>query len=229
MKGIPTTAGSAFRRENEFQAGAGHAKTSGEASSSLFALIAALGGFSFHSREGSREDAKTRRRPGPWAWLSAKTLPVRQDRTDLKPVEGAGFRNADHGYLGGFEALRLIRFVFRGLVELWRSDRMLVVAREGGFCRPAGAGFPWEDGTQRSRAGLSSGGPPGLGPRLGKARSCQGVSGSNPVLVPEFSIPMPIPIPTRAAGGCRAGSSSAGGVSVRRLRRVGTASFCDGL
>ncbi len=63
----------------------------------------------------------------------------------------------------------------------------------------------------------------------GKTRSCQGVSGSNPVLLRELSIPMPmpIPIPTRSAGVCRAGSSSACGVSVRRLRRMGTASFCD--
>jgi hypothetical protein len=103
-----------------------------------------------------------------------------------------------------------------------RSQRM-------GFCRPSGAGFSRGDGTQRSRAGLLSDGPPGLGPRLGKTRSCRGVSGSNPVLVREFSIPMPIPIPipTRDARVCRAGSSTAGVVSVRRLRRVRTVSFCD--
>ena len=82
------------------------------------------------------------------------------------------------------------------------------------------------DGTQRSRTGLSSAGPPGLGPRLG-TRSWAGASGSNPVLPRELSIPMPIPIPTHDARGCRAGSSSAGGVSVRRLRRMGTVSFCD--
>ena len=75
--------------------------------------------------------------------------------------------------------------------------------KKRGICRPAGAGCSWGDGTQRSRAGLSSGGPPGLGPRLGKTRSCQGVSGSNPVLLREFSIPMPIPIPTRDARVCR--------------------------
>jgi hypothetical protein len=82
---------------------------------------------------------------------------------------------------------------------------------------------------QRSRVGLPSDGPPGLGPWPGKTRSCQGVSGSNPVLPREFSIPMPIaiPIPTRAARVCRAGSSSARDVSVRQLRRMGTAPFCD--
>ena len=43
----------------------------------------------------------------------------------------------------------------------------------------------------------------------------------------EFSIPMPIPMPTRAARVRRAGSSFAEGVSVRRFRRMGTVSFCD--
>jgi hypothetical protein len=75
------------------------------------------------------------------------------------------------------------------------------------------------DGTQHSRAGLSSVGPPGLGPRLCRARGCRGVLGSNLVLPFEFSIPMPIPIPipTRVARGCRAGSSSAVGVSGREV------------
>jgi hypothetical protein len=74
-----------------------------------------------------------------------------------------------------------------------------------GSVAPPGAGCALGDGTQRSRAGLSSDGPPGLGPRLWTARGCQGVSGLNPVLLREFSIPipMPIPIPTRAARGCR--------------------------
>ena len=67
-------------------------------------------------------------------------------------MESAGFLFGDDGSLGGFEALRLIRFVFRGLVEFWRSDRVLVVAREGGFCRPAGAGF--HGGTQPSAHAL---------------------------------------------------------------------------
>ena len=69
--------------------------------------------------------------------------------------------------------MRLVHFVFRGVVELSRSDRMLVVAREGGFCRPAGAGLSGGDGTQRSRAGLSSVGPPGLGPGLRGSASCR--------------------------------------------------------
>jgi len=146
----------------------------------------------------------------------------------FQPVEAAGFQNGDDEHLGGFEALRLIRFVFRGVFGLWGSDRMLAVAREG-VLSPLRGWFSCVDGTQRSRAGLSSDGPPGLRPWLGKTRSCRGVSGSNPVLLREFSIPMPmpIPIPTRAARGCRAGSWSAGVVSVRRLRRMGTSSFCD--
>ena len=47
------------------------------------------------------------------------------------------------------------------------------------------------------------------------ARGCLGVSGANPVLLGECSIPIPIPIPipTRAARRCRVGSSSTGGVS----------------
>jgi hypothetical protein len=71
------------------------------------------------------------------------------------------------------------------------------------------------DGTQRSRAGLSSVGPPGLGPRLCRARGCRGVFGSNRGFPCEFSIPMPIPIPipTRGARGCRSGGSYAGGLS----------------
>jgi hypothetical protein len=122
--------------------------------------------------------------------------------------------------------------LLRGVVGLWRRDRMLVVARKGGFCRPAGAGLSWGDGTQRSRAGLPSDGPPGLGLRRGENRSCQGVSGSNMVLLREFSIPMPIPIPipTRAARFCRAGSSSVGVVSARRYvgwEQCPFATFCD--
>jgi hypothetical protein len=89
-----------------------------------------------------------------------------------------------------------------------------------GVLSPLRGWFSWGDGTQRSRAGLSSGGPPGLGPRLG-SRSYAGASGSNPVLPREISIPMPIPIPTRDARVCRTGSSSAGG-------RVGSAVSSDG-
>ena len=47
-----------------------------------------------------------------------------------------------------------------GVADRWVKKR--------GICRPAGAGCSWGDGTQRSRAGLSSGGPPGLVPRLEK-------------------------------------------------------------
>ena len=78
--------------------------------------------------------------PVPRACCSAKTSLVKQDLADFKPMEAGGFLIGDNGSLGGFEALRLVRFVFRG-VGFWRSDRMLVVAREGGFCRPSGAGF----------------------------------------------------------------------------------------
>ena len=74
MKGAPTSAGSASRRENEFQAGGGHAKESGETSSSF---LAASREILFHSRDGSREDAKTRRKPGPMACRSAKTSLVK--------------------------------------------------------------------------------------------------------------------------------------------------------
>jgi hypothetical protein len=101
------------------------------------------------------------------------------------------------------------------------SERGVAVrcVKKRGICRPSGAGCSWEDGTQRSRAGLQSGGPSGLGPGFGKTRSCRGVSGSNPVLPGEFSIPMPIPIPipTRVARGCRATLSSDGGVSSREF------------
>jgi len=46
-----------------------------------------------------------------------------------------------------------------------------------GSVAPAGAGCAWGDGTQRSRAGLSSGGPPGLGSRFGTGSdSTNGVS-----------------------------------------------------
>jgi hypothetical protein len=119
--------------------------------------------------------------------------------------------------------------VFRGVVGLWRSDRMLAVAREGDLS-PLRGWFSWGDGTQRSRAGLSSDGPPGPGPWPGKTRSCQGVSGSNPVLLPEFSIPMPMPIPTRAARGCRAGSLSAGACRFGGFvgwEQCPFATFCD--
>jgi hypothetical protein len=34
-------------------------------------------------------------------------------------VEAAAFQIGDDGHFGGFEALRLIRFVFRGFVGLW--------------------------------------------------------------------------------------------------------------
>ena len=40
---------------------------------------------------------------------------MKWDRADFKPGEAAGFQNGDYGALGGFEALRLIRFVFRGV------------------------------------------------------------------------------------------------------------------
>ena len=49
----------------------------------------------------------------------AKRSLAKQDSADLKPVEAAGFQIGDDGSLGGFEALRLICFVFRGVVELW--------------------------------------------------------------------------------------------------------------
>jgi hypothetical protein len=56
-------------------------------------------------------------------------------------------------------------------------------------------------------------------PRPARLPKGHGASGSDPVLLFEFSIPtpMPIPIPTRAARVCRAGSSSAVGVSGREV------------
>jgi hypothetical protein len=125
-------------------------------------------------------------------------------------------------------SLRLER---SGREESVRAGSCCPVCEEAGNLSPLRGWFSWVDGTQRSRAGLSSDGPPGLGPRLG-TRSCAGASGSNPVLLREFSIPipMPIPIPTRDARVCRSGSSSAGDVSVGR--HVGWeqclfATFCD--
>jgi hypothetical protein len=81
------------------------------------------------------------------------------------------------------------------------TDKVFVGGR--GSVAPAGAGCAWGDGTQRSRAGLSSAGPSGLGPRLWRARACRGASGSDPVALFEFSIPMPIPIPIPKGRGSR--------------------------
>ena len=47
---------------------------------------------------------------------------MKLDRGDFKPGEAAGFQNGDCGALGGFEALRLIRFVFRGLGFIAETD-----------------------------------------------------------------------------------------------------------
>ena len=53
-------------------------------------------------------------------------------------------------------------------IDAWITKRTMGAGpRRETFCRPAGAGCSWGDGTQRSRAGLSSDGPPGLGPRIG--------------------------------------------------------------
>ena len=52
-------------------------------------------------------------------------------------MEVGGSEIGDDGHLGGFEALRLIRFVFLG-VGFWRSDRMLVVAGEWVLSPPLG-------------------------------------------------------------------------------------------
>jgi hypothetical protein len=147
--GVPTSAGSASRREKEFPSGGGQARPSGEASSSFFVA------YPFRVRR------------------CCQALVTRSD-TRVRVGEG------------------------------------VLAPRWGWVCMG--------DGTQRLRAGLSSGGPPGLGPRLGKIQSCRGVSESDPVLPCEFSIP--IPIPTRVARRCRAGSSFAGGVSGRMLRML---------
>jgi hypothetical protein len=44
----------------------------------------------------------------------------------FQPVESGDFLIGDDGYLGGFEALRLARFAFRGVFGFWRIDRMAV-------------------------------------------------------------------------------------------------------
>jgi hypothetical protein len=56
-------------------------------------------------------------------------------------------------------------------------------------------------------------------PRPARLPKGHGASGSDPVLLFESSIPMPIPIPipTRGARRCRAGSSSAVGLSGREV------------
>ncbi len=59
-------------------------------------------------------------------------------------MEVGGFEIGDDGHLGGFEALRLIRFVFLGFGERWRGDRMLAVAREGDLSPRWGFGFMGE-------------------------------------------------------------------------------------
>ncbi len=61
---------------------------------------------------------------------------MKQDLADFKPVEGAVFQNGDDRHHGGFEALRLVRFVARGVFRFWRSDRMVVFVWGEGFCRP---------------------------------------------------------------------------------------------
>jgi hypothetical protein len=88
--------------------------------------------------EGKGSHAKTRRREA--------------DRADFKPVGAVGFQNGDDGHLGGFEALRLIRFVFRGVAGFWRSDRMLAVTREGVLSPHPGLGF--HGGTEPSADAL---------------------------------------------------------------------------
>jgi len=79
--------------------------TAGEPSSPFFAASREI---SFHSREGSREAAKTRRRQGPWVPSWAKTSPVKWERADFEPVSAAEIQIGDDGHLGGFEALRLV-------------------------------------------------------------------------------------------------------------------------
>ena len=61
-------------------------------------------------------------------------------------------------------SLRLER---SGREESDRVGSRCPVCEEAGNLSPRWGWFSWGDGTQRSRAGLSSDGPPGLGPRLG--------------------------------------------------------------
>jgi hypothetical protein len=205
MKGIPTSAGSASRRENEFRAGGGTQRL--QVNQPLRFSRSSRLRVRFHST-ADMAHAKTRRR---------------EEGSGGGPVVG---RRRTPLRLRGFAA-SLIRVP--GRCRAMEKGAVVGGRVRGGELSPLRGWFSWGDGTQRSRDGLSSDGPPGLGARLGSTRSCRGVSGSNPFLLREFSIPIPIPIPmpTCAARVCRAGSSSAGGVSVRRLCRMGTASFCD--
>jgi hypothetical protein len=72
---------------------------------------------------------------------SAKTSAVKWNRATFGSVDAGGFQIGDDGYLGGFEALRLIRFVFRDVVERWCSERMLAFVGEGNLSPLPGLGF----------------------------------------------------------------------------------------
>jgi hypothetical protein len=132
-------------------------------SSSFFAFFAARE-ISFHRRDGSREAAKPRRRQGPWARCSAKTSLV----NETGRISGR-WKQGDSGLvltppLGGFEPVSCFSALSSGAMER-RSDAGVRGVRPS--VAPPGAGCSLGEGTQRSRAGLSSGGPPGLGPRIG--------------------------------------------------------------
>ena len=56
---------------------------------------------------------------------------MKHDLADFKPMEAGGFLIGDDGFLGGFEALRLVSFVFRGVDERWSGGRVRAFMCEG--------------------------------------------------------------------------------------------------
>ena len=162
MKGIPTSAGSAARCEDDFRAGGGHAKVSAEASSSFFAAYPSP--CRRMSENGSRRDAETQTR---WDVQSLSS-----SGPSVIPITGV--HTPDCLSLSASLPLcaRFLLHEYRSSDSCsgscWVLDRRPNVGgRTGrGSVAPAGAWCSWVDGTQRSRAGLSSDGPPGLGQRL---------------------------------------------------------------
>jgi hypothetical protein len=150
MEGIPTSAGSASRRENEFRAGGGTRRRLGRDPVWVgFVSVMDL-------RVGHRRGVKPR---SAWGadWLTRR-------REDAKTRRGEGTKTGCH-CLPVLASLRLER---SGREESGRTGSCCPVCEEAGNLSPRWGWFSWGDGTQRSRAGLSSDGPPGLGPGFGQ-------------------------------------------------------------
>jgi hypothetical protein len=114
--------------------------------------------------ETSREGAKTRRGEGDEGLSFGEDVAGERRPGGFRTGGSRGI--PDRRRPLSFAASRLIRFVFRAVVARSRVDRMLAFGERESVA-PAGVGCSWGDGTQRSRAGLFSDGPPGLEPRLG--------------------------------------------------------------